>query len=253
LRWRGRKRSLGWIPLKGVDIKLIGNGIIKSYGQFYRFWQTRNIGLVKCGSFNQDAQGRWYINLVCEMPEIHLEKTGLEIGVDLGLKAAASYSDGGSFAGIKATAKHAERLAKSQRARKKRQAAKIHAKIRNTRKDAQHKESLKLITKYDLIAIGDVSSAKLMKTKMAKGVADNAWYAFKTMLEYKALRLGKAVKIVDERWSTITCSACLQRTGPRGLSGLAVREWTCSCGASHDRDTNAAINILNRCKALHPN
>ncbi len=73
-----------------------------------------------------------------------------------------------------------------------------------------------------------------------------SWGSLKLMLDYKAVSLGKNFQIVDERFSTVTCSVCSQRTGPSGLSGLGVRNWKClNCGSTHLRDVNAAINILN--------
>lgn len=79
---------------------------------------------------------------------------------------------------------------------------------------------------------------------MAKSVSDASWADFKSMLAYKAIALGVEYKEVKENFSTVTCSACLDKTGPNGLNAIGVREWTCKCGASHDRDVNAAKNIL---------
>lgn len=82
------------------------------------------------------------------------------------------------------------------------------------------------------------------RTQMAKSVSDASWSDFKSMLAYKAIALGVEYKEVKENFSTVTCSTCFERTGPSGLSALGVREWVCSCGAVHDRDVNAAKNIL---------
>ncbi len=95
--------------------------------------------------------------------------------------------------------------------------------------------------------IGDVSSSKLAKTRMAKSVLDAGWGMFVTMLRYKGDDAGSWVRDVNEAYSTQECSVCHVRSGPKGLSGLAVRRWTCSCcGTEHDRDTNAAENIKQR-------
>lgn len=94
------------------------------------------------------------------------------------------------------------------------------------------------------IFVGNVSSEKLVKTKMAKSTLDAGWSMFKTMLEYKSHQAGVVFEEVNESYSTQTCSQCGSIEGPKGLSGLGVREWTCDCGAVHDRDTNAAKNIL---------
>lgn len=121
----------------------------------------------------------------------------------------------------------------------------IQNKIKNVRKDFLHKETTKLVKKYKVIYVGDVSSSKLAKTRMAKSVLDAGWGMFKSMLEYKAIALGVDFKVVKENYSSVTCSSCFERSGPSGLSALGVREWVCeSCGVIHDRDVNAATNIL---------
>ena len=95
--------------------------------------------------------------------------------------------------------------------------------------------------------MGNVSSGKLVKTKLAKSVLDAGWYQLKTMLEYKCAHAGIVFEEIDESYSTQTCSTCgaLPRSRPKGIAGLGIRGWTCSeCGAEHNRDTNAAKNIL---------
>ena len=95
------------------------------------------------------------------------------------------------------------------------------------------------------IKIGDVSSLKLAKTRMTKSVLDAGWGMLKTQLQYKGQQAGRSVIIVSERDSTRTCSSCKALTGPTGLDMLVVRTWVCSaCGDTHDRDVNAARNIL---------
>ena len=245
LNWRSSKKSLGWIPFKSDGISYKGNGIVKYHGVILKFWESQCVGKIKCGSFNEDSQGNWYINFVVEAEEYYYKKTNKEVGVDLGLKTTATYSDGSEFIGVKATKKYENKLAVAQRAKKKKQVKSIHTKIKNVRKDSLHKETLRLVKEFDLIVVGDVSSTKLIKTKMAKSTLDNSWGAYKSMLAYKTIRFGKEMKVVNESYSTVTCSHCKERTGPKGLSCLNVREWVCSsCGTSHLRDVNAAKNIL---------
>src|SRR5690606_11700525 len=111
--------------------------------------------------------------------------------------------------------------------------------------------STQLVKDYDKIFTGNVSSSKLKKTRMAKSVSDAGWSQLKTMLAYKAKSLGVEMKEVNESFSTVTCSTCRERTGPKGLSGLGVREWMCSsCGTSHHRDVNAAMNILHSAQGI---
>ncbi len=244
LSWRSRKRSLAWIPVRGQGIKVKSDSV--TYNKItFRFWKSREIeGKIKYGRFNQDSKGNWYVCLVCESPNVPKIKSGGSVGIDLGLKTLATLSNGTELSRENLTTKYEQRLATAQRANKKRQVKAIHAKIKNSRKDWNHKVTTKLINTNDQIFVGNVSSSKLKKTRMAKSVSDAGWADFKSMLAYKAITLGVEYKEVKESFSTITCSVCLERTGPSGLSGLGVREWTCSCGASHNRDVNAAKNIL---------
>jgi IS605 OrfB family transposase len=103
-----------------------------------------------------------------------------------------------------------------------------------------------LVNQYQYIVVGDVSSQKLVKTRMAKAVLDAGWGQFKRMLQYKGEHAGRSVTVVSERNTTRTCSVCGALTGPTGTDMLGVRHWVCpECGAGHDRDQNAARNILN--------
>ena len=96
-----------------------------------------------------------------------------------------------------------------------------------------------------MIVVGDVGSARLAKTNLAKSVNDAGWALFKTLLSYKAIARKVVYREVSERLSTQTCSGCGAIGGPKGREGLGVREWVCcECGAVHDRDVNAALNIL---------
>lgn len=245
LRWRSRARSLGWIPTKSNAIKVDGD-TVEYCGRKFRFWKSRELeGKIKTASFSQDSRGRWYVNIQCEVPKEQAPKTDKEIGLDLGLKTIATASDGTKYHRESATSKYAERLAMAQRANKKRLVKTLHAKIQNSRKDWAHKVTTEIVKNNDVIVVGDVSPSKLQKTKMAKSVSDASWHNFKTMLEYKAIGLGKVYKEVKENFSTVTCSVCLEKADVGGLSNLGVREWECdTCGTVHDRDVNAAVNIL---------
>lgn len=138
-------------------------------------------------------------------------------------------------------------LAVAQRANKKQRVKAIHAKIANRRKDALHKLSTVLVNEYGAIFVGNVNASSLAKTRMAKSVLDAGWSSFRTMLQYKCDDAGVWFEEVDEAYSTQTCSGCGCRTGPKGIKGLGIREWRCGrCGSMHDRDVNAASNILAR-------
>lgn len=244
LSWRSKSRSLGWIPFSGQSIKVENDLIIyKKVG--FRFWKSREIdGTIKSGAFTQNSRDCWYASFTCEVSGISNIKSGNEVGIDLGLKTIATLSNGGTLNRNNITNAYATKLATAQRAKKKKQVTNIHTKIKNVRRDWNHKQTTKLINSFDRIIVGNVSSSKLKKTRMAKSVSDAGWADFKSMLAYKAIALGVEFKEVKENFSTVTCSTCFERTGPRGLSALGVREWICKCGASHNRDVNAAINIL---------
>lgn len=166
------------------------------------------------------------------------------------MKDFLATSDGQAVAAHRFYRDLEKQLAVAQRANKKQRVKAIHAKIANRRKDALHKLSTRLIKGYGAIFIGNVNAASLAKTPMAKSVLDASWSAFRTMLQYKGECVGTWFEEVNEAYSTQTCSCCHERTGPKGVAGLGIRGWTCSaCGSVHDRDINAARNILARGRA----
>jgi len=123
----------------------------------------------------------------------------------------------------------------------------IHAKIKHKRLDAIHKFTTQIVKNNALIVIGNVSSSGLAKTKMAKSVLDAGWFILKTQLDYKSKAMQAEFLEVNEAYTTQSCSYCgsLSSSSPKGRAGLGIREWACSeCGAHHNRDVNAAMNIL---------
>jgi IS605 OrfB family transposase len=249
LNWRtirGSRRNLGWVPFKKASIKLIGdkirfnNIIVDMFDCGYDLSQYD----LRAGNFNQDAQGKWYFNVVVRYSHRKLGNNKA-VGIDLGCKEAATDSNGVKIIG-REYRKLEKDLAIAQRAKNKVRTRAIHAKIKNKRKDTLHKYSRDLVNQNGFIFVGDVSSSKLVKTKMAKSVLDAGWYMLKTMLSYKCDHAGIVYREVNERYTTQTCSNCgaLPDSRPKGIAGLGIREWTCSeCGAHHDRDINAAKNI----------
>jgi putative transposase len=253
LRFRTAKgeKNLGWIPFKGQTIDFCGD-YINYDGNKFRLWQHRRLpdgAVVKTGSFSENSRGRWYVNLQVEIPdsEYYLEAspTNSEIGIDPGMKTVMTLSNGKKYERDNITKKYETKLANAQRRKKKRQAKKINAKIKNSRLDFNHKASHEIAKNHELIFFGDAQSSKLAKTRMAKGVLDSGWGQIKTFLAYKTIRRQGRLIVQNEQNTTITCSSCLKKSGPSGLSGLGVREWKCEeCGAIHDRDVNSAKNIL---------
>jgi putative transposase len=246
-RWRvsrGPKRSLGWIPFQCARPLKVDGDTVKFLGRKYRLWLSRPVPTdIRSGSFSQDATGRWYLNLVCELVDELPTGTG-EIGIDLGLTTLAALSTGETIRNPRHVRKAAAKLARAQRAGRKKLARKIHRKVAAQRRHFLHETSTRIVRANALICVGDVNSAALARTKM-KSVLDAGWSALRSMLRYKALRHGARFVETDERYSSQVCSACHTRSGPRGLKDLGVRSWVCSgCGVLHDRDTNASLNIL---------
>ena len=253
LNWRvsnpqSSKYSLGWIPFKGGHAKYKA-GQIEFAGVKFSLWDSYGLSKyeLRAGSISQDARGRWYLNVAVEV-EVAPSAGAASIGIDLGLKTTAVCSTGQSLASG-TYRRYEPALATAQRAGKKDRARAIHAKIANVRKDAMHKFSTELVAQNAAIFVGNVSSKALIKTKMAKSAHDAGWAMFKTMLEYKGHQAGIIFEEVNESFTTQTCSCCgaIPASSPKGRAGLVIREWACSdCGSVHDRDTNAAKNILAR-------
>ncbi|MET7783007.1 RNA-guided endonuclease TnpB family protein [Streptomyces sp. NPDC005388] len=205
---------------------------------------------------SQDSAGRWFVSLLCEDPSVQpLPATGQAVGVDVGLNHLLTLSTGEKIANPRherrdraALAKAQRRLAKKEkgsanRARARLKVAKIHARIADRRRDTLHKITTRLVRDNQTIVIEDLTVRSMVKNrKLARAISDAAWSEFRSMLEYKAAWYGREVIAVD-RWfpSSRLCSACntLQDKMP-----LNVRTWTCGCGITHDRDVNAAHNLL---------
>jgi putative transposase len=249
LRWRvsqGAKRSLGWIPFKAVQLKRKGQSLRFSGKAFRVFERELLEGAVwKSGCFAQDAVGDWWLCLPVQREVFQSVAQKEAVGLDLGLKDIVATSDGEKLEAGRFYRSIELKIANAQRRGHKRQAKRLHRTAARRRKDALHKFSRKIVSTYQTINIGDVSSLKLAKTRMAKSVLDAGWGILKTQLQYKGQQAGRCVQIVSERNTTRTCSSCKALTGPAGLDMLVVRSWVCSaCGDTHDRDVNAARNIL---------
>jgi IS605 OrfB family transposase len=266
LRWRksyGPDQSLGWVPWKRDCIRRSGRGFTykKHLFKFYEqplFEEVVGDAFGE-GCFAQDAVGDWYF---CVSVRLEKEEQSVaekeEVGIDLGLKSIATTSDGKTYehgrwyreaeeeladlqAKIKSKENKGQMVPQSLVKRKR----KLHRYVKRCRADALHKASREIVDSYQKIVIGGGSSAWLLQTRMAKSVLDAAWGMFTAQLTYKGEHAGRSVYVVNERDTTVTCSECGSRTGPTGVSMLLVRSWACSvCGAEHDRDVNAARNML---------
>lgn len=248
LNWRksgGVRRSLGWMPVR-KDCIGFKSGQVYHNKHYFGIWDSYGLSqyTFKSGSFNEDSRGRWYFNVVVEVEAMQGTGKG-SVGIDLGCKETATDSNGYKVKG-REYRKLEKSLGIAQRAKNKKRAKAIHAKIRNRRVDTLHKYSRKLVNENAAIFVGNVSSSGLVKTKMAKSVLDAGWSTLKTLLEYKSDHAGIVFEEVNEAYTTQTCSCCGKITdnSPKGRTGLRIREWTCECGVTHDRDQNAAMNIL---------
>jgi putative transposase len=205
----------------------------------------------------RDPAGRWFVTFHAEVPDpAPLPATGESVGVDVGLKDFAVLSTGEKIPHPKDWERHEKRLkryqrrlARCQRGSANRQKAKVkvaraHARITDARRDFLHKASTDLVRRFDVIAVEDLNVAGMVRNrKLARAIGCTGWAEFRAMLEYKAERCGRQVAPVDRFYpSSKTCSACGHLLA--SLS-LGTRHWACpECGTRHDRDINAAQNIL---------
>ncbi len=263
LAWRksgGVRRCLGWIPFKASAIAY-RHGQIRYGGQFLSVWDSYGLaGLdLGTGTISEDSRGRWYINVSVKVtvPEFAVHPVDAvlagdvpSLGIDLGLKSLIADSDGGKVEAQRFYRDLGPALAIAQRAGKKTRVKAIHAKIGNRRRHHLHHLSRTLVRGNAAIFVGNVNASALARTRMGKSVLDAGWSAFRTMLSYKCADAGAWFAEINEAYSTQTCSSCDARSGPKGIAGLGIREWTCECGVTHDRDINAARIILQRGHAL---
>lgn len=242
----GAKRALGWVPFQKQSRQISGNTI--SYlGRQFRFFGEKNRPVpttAKGGYFVEDALGRWWVCLHVKIePAASSRKCTGAVGIDLGLREFATLSDGTRVRPLRASRLIHAKIANAQRARRFARVRALHAKAANMRRDFHHKLSTRICQRHALVAVGAINASTLARTRLGKSVLDAGWTSFRRMLRYKAQQLVE----VDERFTTQTCSACgaLPPGRPRGIAGLGIREWECClCGTIHDRDVNAAKNIL---------
>ena len=223
-------------------------------------------GLIKSATISKTATGKYFISILCEEEIFPLPKTNSNLGIDLGLENFAILSTGEKVENPRYLASLSKKLAKEQKVlsrrgllakkkgvklsessnyqKQKLKVARLHEKIANQRKDFLHKLSTNLIKNHDVICIEDLASRNLMKNhRLARAIGDASWSEFVRQLHYKADWYGKKIVTIS-RWfpSSQLCSFCGESSGKKALS---IRKWTCEgCGAHHDRDINASLNIL---------
>jgi putative transposase len=201
---------------------------------------------------SRDAAGRWHISVLVETTVEELPPLDSAVGIDTGITSLLTLSTGEKIANPRHERRDRQRLAKAQRelARKvkgsanrekaRRKVARVYARITDRRADTLHKLSTRIIRENQTVIIEDLSVRNMVRNRsLARAISDASWSEFRRMLEYKADWYGRAVIAVDRFYpSSKTCSACGAIAAKMPLD---VWEWECaSCGASHDRDVNAA-------------
>ena len=215
-------------------------------------------GKIKSATISQSASGKYYCSVLVEQEDVKpLPKTGYEVGIDLGVKDFAITSDGDKIPNPKYLAKSEKRLVKLQRQLSRKSSgsnnrnkarirlARAYEKVANQRTDFLQKLSTELIRKYDIICLEDLHVAGMVKNhNLAKSISDCSWSEFVRMLQYKAGWYRRTISKINRFYpSSQTCSCC--GCVSHETKDLSVRGWICpNCGVGHDRDINAAKNIL---------
>jgi len=202
----------------------------------------------------KDAAGRYFASFVVQATDEPLPETDSEVGIDLGLTHFAVLSSGRKVAAPKFLRRAARKLKRLQQDLSRKQkgsanrkkavvkVARAHARVADTRRDWQHKLSTAIIRDSQAVYVEDLCVVGLGRTRLAKSVHDAGWASFTGMLEYKAARYGRTFGKIDRFFpSTRMCSDCGRINDKMALN---VRAWDCPCGSTHDRDINAATNVL---------
>jgi putative transposase len=206
---------------------------------------------------SRDPCGRWYVSFAVDVPEpAPLPAAGAMAGVDLGITDYAVTSHGQKIANPRSLARRERSLARYQRRlarcqqgsanrdKARAKVARAHRKVRTSRADFLHRTSARLIRDHDVLVIEDLAVKNMVRNRsLARAISDCGWGEFRRMLEYKAARAGRQLIVIDRFYpSSKTCSMCGHLLAELSLS---LRAWRCpSCGTRHDRDINAAKNIL---------
>ena len=228
------------IPLTRVKKNRIKMPVI---GSLKYFKQDLPLGNIKQARIIKRASG-WYCQLTIDINHtFKVKNTDKKVGIDTGFKYLAVLSDGTKIENQRNYLKSQEKLAQVQRGRNKKKVARLHERIKNQRKDYNHKVSRKIVENYSEIYCTN-DNLKGQQKKFGKSVSDAGISQLRQMLTYKSDNHGRRCVLVDSKYTTMTCSNCGARTGPIGLAGLKVRFWECGCGAVHDRDVNAARVVL---------
>ena len=256
-RLRSRKDNRQVIRFtKNARFKVLDNGRLRlpKIGDLDVRWSRTLPSDPSSVAIIRDAAGRYFASFVVQTTDEALPELDSQVGIDLGLTHFAVLSDGTKVAAPKFLRRAARKLKRLQQALSRKQrgsrnrkkavvkVARVHARLADTRRDWQHKLSTTIIRENQAVYVEDLAVAGLGRTRLAKSVHDAGWAGFTAMLEYKAARYGRAFGRVDRFFpSTRMCSRCGRINDKTALN---IRAWDCPCGATHDRDLNAAINVL---------
>lgn len=255
-RWKTRKRTLHSLRFP-QKVKIVDEQTIRvpKIGLIKAIIHRPLVGIAKSATIKQDATGAWWIVFVCHIDRPDIVPTcNHPVGIDVGLESFTTLHTGEKATsprfyrrGEKKLKRQARKLARTQKGSRNRQKARTrlartHQHIRNQRTDWLHKRALDLIRRFDTVCIEDLNVRGLARTKLAKSFYDAALGTFMQMLHDKAEWHGRQIIQVNRFFaSSKTCHQCHEKT----VLALKDRTWTChTCGTTHDRDVNAAINIL---------
>lgn len=268
-QFKSKKNPAQSYTTKNVNksITIIENIIkLPKLGQV-KFAKSRELnGRILNATIRKNPSGKFFVSILCEEEVPELPKTGLEIGIDLGITDFAILSNGQKIDNNRFTSKMEKTLKREQRKlsrrallakkagkelfearnyqKQKKKVARLHEKVINQRTDFLNKLSTEIVKNHDSICIEDLNTKGMLRNhKLAKSISDVSWFSFVSKLQYKAEWYGREIIKVD-KWfpSSQLCSKCGHKDGKKSLE---IREWTCPvCHAHHDRDINASKNIL---------
>lgn len=253
----GRYRSFTY-PQNNGAFKILNKRIkLSKIGNVKLKYHREISGTPKTCTVSRTLTSKWYVTISCDVEPERLPKKNSEIGIDVGLKTFAAFSDGGEIENPRFFKKEEKALAKAQRKLQKQKkgtkerhrarkvVARVHERVANKRDNFCHQESRKIVNKFGTICIEDLNIKNMLVKgefpKIGKSILDVAWNQFLSFIFFKAESAGRDVVKVNPAYTSQDCSSC----GTRKTMKLSERTYSCAkCGLKIDRDLNAARNIL---------